>query len=62
MANYLQLKQHSKDQLVYIENIATFSERHPLAKLTIISEAPHSFHTAKQKKFTKDWITGNIYR
>lgn len=52
----------SKDQLVYIENIATFLERHPLAKLTIMSEAPHYFHTVKQKKFIKDWITRNIYR
>ena len=62
MANYLQLKQHSKDLLVYIENVATFLGRHPLAKLTIMSEVPHYFHTAKQKKFIKDWITKNIYR
>ena len=54
MANYLQLKQHSKDLLVYIENVATFLGRHPLAKLTIMSEVPHYFHTAKQKKFIKD--------
>ena len=27
--------------VLYIENIATFLERRPLAKLTIMSEAPH---------------------
>ena len=48
--------------VLYIENVTTFLERHPLAKLTIMSEAPHYFHTAKQKKFIKDWITRNIYR
>ena len=50
----------SKDDIVYIENIATFLENHPLAKLTIMSGASHYFHAKEEKEFIKKWILRNI--
>lgn len=47
-----------RDQIVYIENIATFLANHPQAKLTIKSGSGHYFHTEEEKDFIKNWIFG----
>ena len=46
----------SKDELVYIENIADFLAEHPDVKLTIKQGAEHYFHTGEEKEFIKRWI------
>ena len=37
----------SRDDLVYIENIADFLGKHPLSKLTISENSEHYFYTEK---------------
>ena len=49
-----------QDNLVYIENIASFLAVHPKARLTIKSGAEHWFHTDEEKKFIKEWIMRNL--
>ena len=51
----------SRDELVYIENIADFLAAHPSAKLTIKEGAGHHFHTPEEKAFIKDWILHSVY-
>lgn len=51
----------SRDELVYIENIATFLEKHPLTKLTIKQGAEHYFHTEEEKEFIKNWILNSLH-
>ena len=46
----------SRDELVYIENIADFLAAHPSAKLTIKQGAEHYFYTEEEKEFIKNWI------
>lgn len=50
----------SKDNLVYLEHIATFLENHPDSRLTIKSGAKHYMHTEEEKEFIKNWILKNI--
>ena len=50
----------SRDELVYIENIAEFLEYHPLSRLTIKQGAEHWFHTDEEKEFIKQWILRSI--
>lgn len=50
----------SRDELVYIENIADFLAAHPSAKLTIKQGAEHYFHTEEEKEFIKNWILNVI--
>ena len=50
----------SKDELVYIENIADFLAAHPNAKLTIKQDAEHYFHTKEEKDFIKKWILNEV--
>ena len=52
----------SKDELVYIENIADFLECHPLSRLTIAKESGHWFHTNEEKEFIKKWILRNLIK
>ena len=51
----------SRDELVYIENIANFLEAHPKAKLTIKQGAGHHFHTPEEKEFIKEWILASLH-
>ena len=46
----------SRDNIVYIENIADFLAEHPNARLTIKQGAEHYFHTDEEKDFIKNWI------
>ena len=46
----------SRDELVYIENIATFLKAHPNAKLTIKQGSEHYMHTDEEKEFIKNWV------
>ena len=50
----------SRDDLVYIENIADFLGKHPLSRLTISESSEHYFHTEKDKEFIKNWILRNL--
>ena len=50
----------SRDDVVYIENIADFLAHHPHARLTIKQESEHYFHTPKEKEFIKEWILRNL--
>ena len=50
----------SRDQVVYIENIADFLGKHPLSRLTICDGAEHYFHTKEDKEFIKNWILRSI--
>lgn len=49
-----------RDELVYIESIASFLSDHPNAKLTIKKDAEHYFHTDSDKQFIKDWILKSL--
>lgn len=49
------------DEVVYIENIASFLATHPKAKLTIKQGAEHFFHTTEEKEFIKAWILNSLY-
>lgn len=46
----------SRDEIVYIENIAEFLKNHPNAKLTIKQGSRHYMHTYEEKRFIKDWV------
>lgn len=50
----------SRDNVVYLKNIAAFLENHPLTRLTIKQGSEHYFHTEEEKKFIKEWILRNI--
>ena len=50
----------SRDDIVYIENIADFLASHPNAKLTIKRDAEHFFHTEEDKEFIKNWILSTL--
>ena len=46
-----------KDQLTSLDTIKAFSKRHH-AKLTIMENGEHWFHTEKQMRFLENWIKG----
>ena len=50
----------SRDELVYIENIADYLAAHPLSRLTIKRGAEHWFHTDEEKAFIKEWILRSL--
>ena len=50
----------SRDDLVYIENIADFLAKHPNARLTIKQDAGHYMHTKEEKEFVKNWIIHSL--
>lgn len=52
----------SRDNLVYIENIADFLANHPHSKLTIKQGAEHYMHTEEEKEFIKNWIINSLYQ
>ena len=45
----------SKDKLTSYETIAAFAEKHN-AKLTVMKNGEHWFHTKEQMRFLDDWI------
>ena len=51
----------SRDELVYIENIADFLAAHPYSKLTIKQDSEHYFSTDEEKEFIKNWILRSLY-
>ncbi len=51
----------SRDDVVYIEDIADFLADHPQAKLTIRQGSKHYFHSAEEKEFIKNWILKTQY-
>ena len=44
------------DQVVYTGSMMEFLENHPLARLTVKSDAEHYFYTPEEKRFIKKWI------
>lgn len=50
-----------RDEVVYIENIASFLALHPKAKLTIKQGAEHYFHTEEEKDFIRTWILNSLH-
>ena len=50
----------SNDELVYIENIVEFLEKHPHSKLTIKQGSEHWFHTDEEMEFIKRWVLRSV--
>jgi pimeloyl-ACP methyl ester carboxylesterase len=47
----------SKDNLTSLETITAFAKKHN-AKLTVMEDGEHWFHTKEQMDFLNKWITG----
>ena len=50
------------DEMVYTGSMLEFLENHPLAKLTVKSDAEHYFESAEEKGFVKSWVRRNLER
>ena len=48
------------DQVVYTGSMMEFLENHPLARLTVKSDAEHYFYTPEEKRFIKKWINRSL--
>ena len=44
------------DEVVYTGSMLEFLENHPLAKLTVKSDAEHYFSSVEEKRFIQQWI------
>ena len=44
------------DEVVYTGSMMEFLENHPLAKLTVKSDAEHYFSSIEEKRFIQNWI------
>ena len=51
----------SRDDVVYVENIADFLADHPKAKLTIKRDSEHYFHTEEEIEFIKNWVLNSLH-
>ena len=48
------------DQIVYTGSMMEFLENHPLARLTVKSDAEHYFYTPEEKRFIKKWMLRSL--
>ena len=48
------------DQVVYTGSMMEFLENHPLARLTVKSDAEHYLYTPEEKRFIKKWILRSL--
>ncbi|MBP5230956.1 MAG: GNAT family N-acetyltransferase [Clostridia bacterium] len=51
----IEILRGEKDELVPFETVAAFAEKHS-ARVTVLKDGPHWFHTDEQLRFLDDWI------